>query len=283
MWLWLHRLPGCGAPGAWLPSLCRGPGSRSALQVGRQVAGSSWLGPAVITKVPWTEPWVHLSTPLGSEAGRSHLLGAIWADRLRADGRNLTSPPKVKLGPLSAAPPCSLPNFRVGRALCLLSRASPRPQPLQILAGPRREGGVSPCSVPSNTFQGLPSAPRPGSRTLGLEAAPLLPLGCLLPAHLRGLLHGSPGRAPCSVVAPGCPHACVSWCLVAWARDSLPGGLIPRDWASWVGDGHSAPREPFDLESYRTSGRVEFEGDPKTLLGPGACECRRRGSWDVVV
>lgn len=216
MWLWLHRLPGCGAPGAWLPSLCRGPGSRSALQVGRQVAGSSWLGPAVITKVPWTEPWVHLSTPLGSEAGRSHLLGAIWADRLRADGRNLTSPPKVKLGPLSAAPPCSLPNFPVGRALCLLSRASPRPQPPQILAGPRREGGVSPLLSSVQHLPGASLGPSSGQPHAGSGGGPASAAGLFAPC--------TPPRPPPrlsrprSVLCRG-PRVPAHMCLL------VPGGL----------------------------------------------------------
>lgn len=96
---------------AGLPLFGGALGARSALQVVWQVVAWKLVSPSVITRLPWTERCVHLASPTGSKAKRSHLLGCHLGRQTintRMEGQSLAQG-HVNLETLSqqSHPPCS--------------------------------------------------------------------------------------------------------------------------------------------------------------------------------
>lgn len=203
LWLWPALSQGAGAVGARAQheaglrgpgpicrpaSLRRGPGSPVCSAGGRRVVASKRLSPDVSTRPPWTELLVHLASPAGSQAERSHLPGCHSGGQTRStrtDGQQFTQ----GHSPLATSPSSLAPGLPRQQG----SRASSRsPALAQTAVDWIQEAGGSPLPGSARHLPGSLAGPRLGSHMLGLEAGvepkgppvPLLRSGCLLPTQL---------------------------------------------------------------------------------------------------
>lgn len=155
MWLRLHRLPGCGAPGAWLPSLCRGPGSRVCSAGGPAGGGFELAQPRCCYQGALDGALGAPFDPPGERSRKVPPPGRHLGRQTASRRAELDQPAQGQAGPTLSSPSLLAPKL------------------------PRRQGAVPP-------LQGLAAPPTTADPRRASEGGRRLPPAQLRPTPSRG-------------------------------------------------------------------------------------------------